>query len=213
MATPNAVHRVCTVLTSAYKSSDRRQPSRRSGWAATARTNTRSILFSDPLSTRRHLSGWSSKTKLTNLLARQELQTENASQTDGVQAIRPSPPLANILDGGLSIVPIDQLGLSPLSAFVPIDALPVAEPLIGYSPSAIPAPAAPSAPFSPSAIPAPAAPSAPFWPISSGPGGGGAVPEPSTWVMMLAGFASLWFAGYRASGKRNRLGGVGELFS
>ncbi len=138
---------------------------------------------------------------------------QNASQTDGVQAIRPSPPLANILDGGLSIVPIDQLGLSPLSAFVPIDALPVAEPLIGYSPSAIPAPAAPSAPFSPSAIPAPSAPSAPFWPISSGPGGGGAVPEPSTWVMMLAGFASLWFAGYRASGKRNRLGGVGELFS
>ena len=30
---------------------------------------------------------------------------------------------------------------------------------------------------------------------------GGAVPEPSTWAMMLAGFAGLGFAGYRASRK------------
>ena len=30
---------------------------------------------------------------------------------------------------------------------------------------------------------------------------GGAVPEPSTWAMMLIGFAGLGFAGYRASRK------------
>ena len=41
---------------------------------------------------------------------------------------------------------------------------------------------------------------------ADGPGGygldfvvGGAVPEPSTWAMMLIGFAGLGFAGYRAS--------------
>jgi hypothetical protein len=40
---------------------------------------------------------------------------------------------------------------------------------------------------------------------TTSPGGGaGAVPEPSTWAMMLLGFASLGFAGYRA--KRNGLG-------
>jgi hypothetical protein len=31
-------------------------------------------------------------------------------------------------------------------------------------------------------------------------GVGGAVPEPSTWAMMLAGFAGLGFAGYRRRG-------------
>jgi hypothetical protein len=30
-----------------------------------------------------------------------------------------------------------------------------------------------------------------------GSGGGSAIPEPSTWVMMLVGFAGLGFAGYR----------------
>ena len=42
--------------------------------------------------------------------------------------------------------------------------------------------------------------------VADGPGGfgldlaiGGAVPEPSTWVMLLVGFAGLGFAGYRAS--------------
>jgi PEP-CTERM motif len=35
--------------------------------------------------------------------------------------------------------------------------------------------------------------------------GAGAVPEPSTWVMMLLGFAALGFAGYRTSRKRAML--------
>ncbi len=102
---------------------------------------------------------------------------ENMSQTEDVQAssnsssftlesIAPSPPLA------------DQFGRNPLSAFGPIDALPVAEPLIDFSHSA---------------------PSPLLW-VAPQPIGG--VPEPTTWVMMLAGFASLGFAGYRASRKR-----------
>jgi hypothetical protein len=37
--------------------------------------------------------------------------------------------------------------------------------------------------------------------IVTGPGGGGTVPEPSTWAMMLLGFAGLGFSGYRASRK------------
>ena len=102
---------------------------------------------------------------------------ENVSQTEGVQAssnssnftlgiIAPPPPSA------------DQFGLNPLSAFGPIDALPVAEPLIDYSHSA---------------------PSPLRW-VAPQPVGG--VPEPSTWVMMLAGFASLGFACYHTSRKR-----------
>ena len=51
------------------------------------------ILFSDPLSTRRHLSGWSSKTKLTNLLARQELQTRTRLRRTAFRQSAPSPPL------------------------------------------------------------------------------------------------------------------------
>jgi len=42
--------------------------------------------------------------------------------------------------------------------------------------------------------------------IADGPGGfgfdfafGGAIPEPTTWAMMLAGFAGLGFAGYRST--------------
>ncbi len=156
------------------------------------------------------------------------------SQTDGVQAssnssnfafeiIAPSP-LAHILDRGFSIVPVDQLGHDPLSAFVPIDALPVAEPLIG---SVVPAPPDPSSssccvapgtdplsafvpidalpvaePLIGSAIPAPTDPSPFVWPET---GGSGTAPEPSTWVMMLVGFASLGFAGYHASRKRAAL--------
>jgi hypothetical protein len=103
---------------------------------------------------------------------------QNVFQTDGVQASRNSSNFAleiiapsPSLDGGFPIIPIDQLGSNPLSAIEPIDALPVAEPLIGYSPSAMT-------------------------------GGGGTVPEPSTWVMMLVGFVSLGFAGYQASRKR-----------
>jgi PEP-CTERM motif len=45
--------------------------------------------------------------------------------------------------------------------------------------------------------------------IADGPGGfgfdlaiGGAVPEPSTWAMMLVGFAGLGFAGYRSTRRR-----------
>jgi hypothetical protein len=38
--------------------------------------------------------------------------------------------------------------------------------------------------------------------------GGGAVPEPSTWAMMLLGFATLGFAGYRAKRKGQGLSGV-----
>ena len=102
---------------------------------------------------------------------------ENVPQTEGVQAssnnsnftleiIAPSPPLA------------DQFGRNPLSAFGPIDALPVAGPLIDYSHSA---------------------PSPLLWGAPQPIGG---VPEPSTWLMMLAGFASLGFASYRASRKR-----------
>ena len=105
---------------------------------------------------------------------------ENASQTEGVQAssnsssftleiIAPSPPLA------------DQFGRNPLSAFGPIDALPVAELLIDYSHGAL----------------------SPLLWVAPQPVGG--VPEPSTWVMMLAGFASLGIAGYRASRKRGAL--------
>jgi PEP-CTERM motif len=40
--------------------------------------------------------------------------------------------------------------------------------------------------------------------------GGGAVPEPSTWAMMLLGFASLGFAGYRAKRKGRGLNGVSK---
>jgi hypothetical protein len=36
---------------------------------------------------------------------------------------------------------------------------------------------------------------------STGGGGGSTVPEPSTWLMMIAGFAGLGFVGYRASRK------------
>jgi len=31
------------------------------------------------------------------------------------------------------------------------------------------------------------------------------IPEPATWAMMLAGFAGLGFAGYRASRKRSAI--------
>ena len=48
---------------------------------------------------------------------------------------------------------------------------------------------------------------------ADGPGGygldfvvGGAVPEPSTWAMMLVGFAGLGFAGHRSARKRNARG-------
>jgi hypothetical protein len=41
------------------------------------------------------------------------------------------------------------------------------------------------------------------------PGGdAGAVPEPSTWAMMLIGFATLGFAGYRAKRKGRGSNGV-----
>jgi PEP-CTERM motif len=50
--------------------------------------------------------------------------------------------------------------------------------------------------------------------VADGPGGfgfdlaiGGAVPEPSTWAMMLVGFAGLGFAGYR-SAQADRRGSV-----
>jgi hypothetical protein len=50
--------------------------------------------------------------------------------------------------------------------------------------------------------------------IADGPGGfgfdlaiGGAVPEPSTWAMMLVGFAGLGFAGYRST-RRRAVGGL-----
>ena len=50
-------------------------------------------------------------------------------------------------------------------------------------------------------------PSGNFGQIWAGGGGGGtfmiAIPEPSTWAMMIAGFAGLGFAGYRASRGRN----------
>ncbi len=49
--------------------------------------------------------------------------------------------------------------------------------------------------------------------IADGPGGfgfdlavGGAVPEPSTWAMMLVGFAGLGFAGYRSTQRRAAIG-------
>ncbi len=102
---------------------------------------------------------------------------ENVSQTEDVQAS------SNSSNFTLEIIapspPLaDQFGLNPLSAFGSIDALPVAEPLIDYSHSA---------------------PSPLLW-VAPQPVGG--VPEPSTWVMMLAGFASLGFACYHASRKR-----------
>jgi PEP-CTERM motif len=40
--------------------------------------------------------------------------------------------------------------------------------------------------------------------------GGGAVPEPSTWAMMLLGFAGLGFAGYRAKRNGRGLNGVSK---
>jgi PEP-CTERM motif len=53
--------------------------------------------------------------------------------------------------------------------------------------------------------------------IADGPGGfsfdlaiGGAVPEPSTWAMMLVGFAGLGFAGYRSRWRRAAVGPGGE---
>ncbi len=119
---------------------------------------------------------------------------QNVSQTDGVQDSSNSAnlalqtaaaPTSNILDGGFSIFPVHQLGHNPLGILEPIDALPVAEPLIG----------------SPDASPGPLSPSPLFW-VAPQPTGGVATPEPSTWVMMLAGFACLGFAGYRTSRKR-----------
>ncbi len=49
--------------------------------------------------------------------------------------------------------------------------------------------------------------------VADGPGGfgfdlaiGGAVPEPSTWAMMLVGFAGLGFASYRSTQRRAAVG-------
>jgi hypothetical protein len=39
---------------------------------------------------------------------------------------------------------------------------------------------------------------------------GGAVPEPSTWALLLFGFAGLGFAGYRSAGRGRRLHGAQE---
>jgi hypothetical protein len=51
--------------------------------------------------------------------------------------------------------------------------------------------------------------------VADGPGGfgfdlaiGGAVPEPSTWAMMLVGFAGLGFAGHRSARQAGRRGSV-----
>jgi hypothetical protein len=43
------------------------------------------------------------------------------------------------------------------------------------------------------------APAEPAFELSQNSGGSGAVPEPSTWAMMVLGFAGLGFAGYRAA--------------
>ncbi len=112
-----------------------------------------------------------------------QVDPNNSNCPLGITAM--SPCSASIPDSGPWFASVNQLGVNRSGAFEPTDVLPVADPLMGYSPSFIPAPPAP--------------PAQSLWVARQLTG---AVPEPSTWVMMLAGFASLGFASYRAARKR-----------
>lgn len=107
------------------------------------------------------------------------------SQNFPPEITAPSPPSDSIPDLGFPFAPVDQLAIGPINASESIGT-PGAEPLAENSPIENSAP--------PTQLP---------WAATQVTG---SVPEPSTWVMMLAGFAGLGFASYRGARKRVALG-------
>ncbi len=104
----------------------------------------------------------------------------------GVQGVdresRSPPPLEPDAVSELLLVINDPSDLDPLSKYSPIDARPSVRPMIGYSVDVGPSPLSAPDLFAPGL-------STRY--VARAVGGGGTAPEPSAWVMMIAGFASL----------------------